>query len=90
MTFSGFKFSAYLTPKTHDVSDFEIRLVKIEERKVERTGEVLMRTFTGIISASQLTRPKVKELIEQWCEIYRRKLPYDGGKIPINLDEVRM
>jgi hypothetical protein len=57
----------------------------------EWDGSILLRTFAVLISQSQkLTHAPAESYIEKWFELYSDKLPTDGGRIKINLDEVQM
>jgi hypothetical protein len=48
------------------------------------------RSFCITITATQQTRPGVKQDIETWYALNSTKLPENGATIHINLDEVRI
>lgn len=50
--------------------------------------EQLVRTFVGVVSCSQATRPDSD--VERWCELYCRQLPDEGCAREIDLKEVRI
>jgi hypothetical protein len=74
-------------------------------RITETVGERIVRTFTGTISAGQQRgalkdTAKVRapsgggnntdeRQVERWCELRRDRLPPDGGRVEIDLNEVR-
>ena len=82
----GPKFSAKLLPETGEDRSADVRRWEIEER-IDGT---LMRTFVGVVQGTQMTRPNLTADIEEWCELRLDKLPPNGGKVPIDLDEVRL
>jgi hypothetical protein len=57
----------------------------------EWNGNILLRTFTVLISQSQkLTHAPAESCIEKWFELHSDKLPTDGGEIKVNLNEVQI
>ena len=64
-------------------------------RITEHDYEGIVRTFTGTLSARQ-RRAATKgrgntdeRQVERWCELRRDRLPPNGGKVAIDLNEIR-
>jgi hypothetical protein len=65
-------------------------------RITECIDERIVRTFTGTLSASQ-RRAAAKgrgmntdeRQVERWCQIKRDRLPPNGGRVAIDLNEIR-
>jgi hypothetical protein len=64
-------------------------------RITEQVDERIVRTFTGTLSARQ-RRAATKgrgntdeRQVERWCELRRDRLPPNGGKVAIDLNEIR-
>jgi len=82
-----------------DRKEGNVCLYRITEQEDDR----IVRTFTGTVSASQqrvALRARMGALtgggnssderqVERWCELRQDRLPPDGGRVEIDLDEVR-
>ncbi len=71
--------------RTDDRIDTAWQLYKVQERQ----GDALLRTFTARITQMQAARRTVTEDIARWCELYRDRLPSDGGSVDIDLNYVQ-
>jgi hypothetical protein len=64
-------------------------------RITEHEGARIVRTFTGTVSRQQRAATKSRGMntnerqVERWCELRQDRLPPDGGRVEINLKEVR-